>query len=1026
VGAGALLLRIFIFSSDMSTQGLIGKTISHYRIVEKLGEGGMGVVYIAEDTLLGRRVAFKTLMPDRVRDDRHFRTRFLREARAVSALSHPNIATIHDYGETEDGQPYIVMELVKGETLGDLMLTEALTIARALEIIEQVAAALGEAHRYGVVHRDIKPSNVAINQRGEVKVLDFGLAKQINLGSLSSTDPDRQTLLNTQTQEGVIVGTPMYLSPEQAMGAEVDARSDLFSLGVLLYECIAGRPPFHGGSRIEICAQVIRDDPPPPSRFNSDVSGKLDRIVLKALAKKPEARYQTSDELIAELETARADLQSQGQDRTVTRIIRPTASTRPTGTLATLSDIFRRPRLSVGYLSIGVLALIVLGLAIWYFTRPRPHRPTAEAQRLYDLAADALREGAFFKSSKILQQAVQEDDRFALAHARLAEAWSELDFSDKAKDELIRANDLVPNRSVLPTVDALRLEAIADTVKRDFAKAVEEYRTLASSVSDAEKAFALVDLGRAYEKNEQLDKAIESHQEATKRNPHYAAAFLRLGVALRRAQKYKESDAAFDEARKLFDISNEIEGIAEVLYQRGILFNQQGSLAEAQAQLQQGLERSIALENKDQEIKILLQLSNTFTIAGDAAKAQQYSQQAMQLAQVNGMENLTTAGLIDLGNTYLSKGSFSDAEKNFDEALRLAQLYKGKYNEARALLALASLRKQQDDPDGARDLVERALTFYQQGSYGKQTSTAYAILGHAYEELGDYEAAQRTFEQLLRASEQVGDSQSIALAHEGLGYVFLDTQRFTEALAQFDEDYKIARAFKPISGYAADYRGTALWQIGRYEEARQALAEALAIAEMLGHDPYKELLADATLSEAQMALSQRKFQDAIKKAQEALDLAGSEFKVISVRAGYTLALAQAFSGQISSARKHSESAASLARSMRNPLHLSGALLAMAEIAMISGDVQAASAAASEAQQRFASGKQRDSEWRALLLKARAIEKAGDKTGAHQIAPQAVAILATLEQEYGSDNYKSYLARPDVQEYRRQLAMLVDR
>ena len=647
----------------MSTQGLIGKTISHYRIVEKLGEGGMGVVYIAEDTLLGRRVAFKTLMPDRVRDDRHFRTRFLREARAVSALSHPNIATIHDYGETEDGQPYIVMELVKGETLGDLMLTEALTIARALEIIEQVAAALGEAHRYGVVHRDIKPSNVAINQRGEVKVLDFGLAKQINLGSLSSTDPDRQTLLNTQTQEGVIVGTPMYLSPEQAMGAEVDARSDLFSLGVLLYECIAGRPPFHGGSRIEICAQVIRDDPPPPSRFNSDVSGKLDRIVLKALAKKPEARYQTSDELIAELETARADLQSQGQDRTVTRIIRPTASTRPTGTLATLSDIFRRPRLSVGYLSIGVLALIVLGLAIWYFTRPRPHRPTAEAQRLYDLAADALREGAFFKSSKILQQAVQEDDRFALAHARLAEAWSELDFSDKAKDELIRANDLVPNRSVLPTVDALRLEAIADTVKRDFAKAVEEYRTLASSVSDAEKAFALVDLGRAYEKNEQLDKAIESHQEATKRNPHYAAAFLRLGVALRRAQKYKESDAAFDEARKLFDISNEIEGIAEVLYQRGILFNQQGSLAEAQAQLQQGLERSIALENKDQEIKILLQLSNTFTIAGDAAKAQQYSQQAMQLAQVNGMENLTTAGLIDLGNTYLSKGSFSDAEK---------------------------------------------------------------------------------------------------------------------------------------------------------------------------------------------------------------------------------------------------------------------------------------------------------------------------------------------------------------------------
>src|SRR6266851_4692600 len=219
---------------------MIGRTISHYRIVEKLGEGGMGVVYIAEDTLLGRRVAIKTLTTTHGEEGHRFRARFLREARAVSALSHPHIATIHDYGETEDGQPYIVMELVKGETLGDLMLTEALTIARALEIIEQVAAALSEAHRHGIVHRDIKPSNVALNQRGEVKVLDFGLAKQTNLGSLSSTDPDRQTLLNTQTQEGVIVGTPMYLSPEQAMGAAVDARSDLFSLGALLYECVAG------------------------------------------------------------------------------------------------------------------------------------------------------------------------------------------------------------------------------------------------------------------------------------------------------------------------------------------------------------------------------------------------------------------------------------------------------------------------------------------------------------------------------------------------------------------------------------------------------------------------------------------------------------------------------------------------------------------------------------------------------------------------------------------------------------------
>src|SRR5438128_6570456 len=229
---------------------MIWRTMCHYRIVEKIGVGGMGVVYVAEDTVLGRRVAIKTLTARRLTEDPHFRIRFLREARAISALSHPHIAMIHDYGETDEGEPYIVMELVKGETLGDLILKEALTIPRAIEIIEQVGDALAEAHRHGIIHRDIKPSNVAIDQRGEVKVLDFGLAKQITPGVLDGTDPEGQTLLNTHTLEGVIVGTPMYLSPEQALGVDIDVLRDLFSLGALLYECIAARPPFHGAIKV--------------------------------------------------------------------------------------------------------------------------------------------------------------------------------------------------------------------------------------------------------------------------------------------------------------------------------------------------------------------------------------------------------------------------------------------------------------------------------------------------------------------------------------------------------------------------------------------------------------------------------------------------------------------------------------------------------------------------------------------------------------------------------------------------------
>ncbi|HEU5458858.1 MAG TPA: serine/threonine-protein kinase, partial [Pyrinomonadaceae bacterium] len=243
---------------------MIGQAISHYRILRKLGEGGMGVVYLAEDTVLGRQVAIKTLT-DGALGRQHFRTRFLREARAVSALSHANIATIYDYGETPEGHPYIVMEFVQGQTLADLINENKLTLERAVEIIIDVAGALGEAHRNGIVHRDIKPSNIAINQSGQVKVLDFGLAKQLERNS--ADNPDAQLCANTQTREGLMIGTPMYVSPEQALGIPVDARSDLFSLGSVLYECLTGQPPFSGHSPVEICAKVIRDDPPPPSSF---------------------------------------------------------------------------------------------------------------------------------------------------------------------------------------------------------------------------------------------------------------------------------------------------------------------------------------------------------------------------------------------------------------------------------------------------------------------------------------------------------------------------------------------------------------------------------------------------------------------------------------------------------------------------------------------------------------------------------------------------------------------------------------
>ncbi len=276
--------------SNVPRHPMIGQTVSHYRIIEKLGEGGMGAVYLAEDLHLARRVAIKFLTST----DHHYRARFIREARAVSALNHPNIAMVHDYGETDEGQPFIVMEFVKGKSLSDL-LDEGLTLTRSVEIVSSIAEALGEAHEQGIVHRDIKPSNVLVSERGHVKVLDFGLVKHLFATRrravwISTRKRSIQhKLAATSSSERLSI-----FHPNRRPEKQIDGRSDLFALGALLYECLTGQSAFSGGSVLEIGAQIIHVTPQPPSQINPQVTPALDRITLKALEKKVEARYQSA------------------------------------------------------------------------------------------------------------------------------------------------------------------------------------------------------------------------------------------------------------------------------------------------------------------------------------------------------------------------------------------------------------------------------------------------------------------------------------------------------------------------------------------------------------------------------------------------------------------------------------------------------------------------------------------------------------------------------------------------------------
>jgi tetratricopeptide (TPR) repeat protein len=939
---------------------MIGSTVTHYRIASKLGEGGMGVVYEAEDLTLGRRVALKFCSSSR--GDERLRANLLKEARAASSLSHPNIAHIYEFVENPGGDPFIVMELVSGASLGRILCERRLSIEETLKVAIAVASALAEAHRYGVIHRDIKPGNIQITSGGDVKVLDFGIARTPGLRA----NGDATAAAPTQTLEG-FSGTPLYMSPEQASGELVDARTDLFSLGAVLYECLAGKSPFAADNLTSVLARLLTSEPPPPSRLNPQSPAHLDRVVLKLLAKDRRQRYASADELLA-------DLRAPGH--------------RPS----------RRHAVAVlagGAVCVGVVVLAWPRIAS---LAKRPREPAAAAVPWYREGVAALHNGGYHRAGKALARAVEIDHSYAMAHAYLAEAWYELDYLERAKDELLQT--IAPDgasRNSLPEVEALHLDAIRHTVTGDFKSAEEKFQEVSKLVAPDERDGALLDLGRAQERNQDTKKAMATYSEAVRLDAQNAAAWLRLGALQARTGARVDSSASLDRAESLFQTASNVEGVTECLYVRARFAH---TPAEARELIGKAMSAASVTGNQQQQIKLLLLSSNGYLDAGQTAQALDDASRAIAIARAAGIENLASRGLIDLGNALFVKGRTAEALRTMQEALDIARRNREKRSEARALVNLGSIRIQTGDTAQGWQDVQAALVYYRQGSFRNEAAIALILLGRAARDKGDYGEARRAFAETLATMKPAGPSLPLALAQEGLASLEELQDRWPQALRMFEEAQHAFEAIGNSTGTATNAMNVALMHA--------------MLGQKDGGGPTPEAANADHVSALQIILMQERFVEARAKAEALLQSADASD--LETRRGANLALGLALGRSGAGARglEACRKAFDLAHAAGKPGGEADALLGLAEAASAAGDRVAAAGYADRARSYFESARKPESLWRACVIRLRS----GPPDAA--VAAQAAAALGELKASWPAEDFRSYLDRPVIRRMHAEL------